>query len=111
MKSIALFDYMNDHVDLINDTDLDLYKKQLPHVKKYDDLKNIGLYSGIYENQVYKPNEQIDPALAKAMLQLSLGRLRCLENRWSGMINSEVPQNGYVLDEVLRNFQPSSTNN
>ncbi|EKF9566616.1 AbiV family abortive infection protein [Vibrio cholerae] len=110
LKSIALFDYMNDHVDLINNTDLDLYKRQLSHVKKYDDLKNIGLYSGIYENQVYKPSEQINPALAKAMLQLSLGRLRCLESRWSGMIDSEVPQNGYVFDELLRNFQSSGTN-
>ncbi|GGY58519.1 hypothetical protein GCM10011297_33970 [Bacterioplanes sanyensis] len=101
LRSIALFDYMNDEVDLIRNTDVGRYENQLEFIKKYDLLKNIGLYSGYYENTVFKPSEQFDSELAESMINLTKGRLECLKTRWLDMISGEITENGYKTHKVI----------
>ncbi|MEZ8130180.1 AbiV family abortive infection protein [Enterovibrio norvegicus] len=101
LRSIALFDYMNDEVDLVRNEDVERYNKQLGFIKKYDLLKNMGLYSGYHENTVFKPSEQFDSELALYMIKLTEGRLKCLKSRWSGMISSDVTDNGYAAHKAI----------
>lgn len=101
LRSIALFDYMNDEVDLTRNTDVERYRNQLDFIKKYDLLKNMGLYSGYYENTVFKPSEQFDSELAESMINLTKGRLACLKTRWLDMISGEVTENSYITQKVI----------
>ena len=101
LRSIALFDYMNDEFDLIGNTDVERYNNQLGFIKKYDLLKNMGLYSGYHENTVFKPSEQFDSELAESMINLTKGRLECLKTRWLDMISGEVTEKGYKAHKVI----------
>jgi AbiV family abortive infection protein len=101
LRSIALFDYMNDEVDLIKNSDVERYNNQLDFIKKYDLLKNMGLYSGYHENTVFKPSEQFDSKLAESMINLTKGRLECLKTRWLDMISGEVTEESYKADKVI----------
>lgn len=111
LRSIALFDYMNDETDLIRNTDVERYDNQLDFIKKYDLLKNMGLYSGYHENTVFKPSEQFNSEIAEFMINLTKGRLACLKARWIDMISGEVTENGYktykVITDILNEAEDS----
>lgn len=97
LRSIALFDYMNDDVDLIRNTDLDLYNKQIELTKEFDNLKNMGLYSGNRNAYFYKPSMLVSESMASNMIKTTKGRIRCLLNRWAGMIDGEITEQGYAM--------------
>ncbi|PFG56353.1 AbiV family abortive infection protein [Vibrio sp. ES.051] len=100
LRSIAQFDYMNDELDLIRNLDLKRYETQLDFVKKFDLIKNMGLYSGYHENTVFKPSDQFTLETAKSMISLTEGRLKCLKSNWQGMISGEVTDQAYEVHKA-----------
>lgn len=110
LQSIVLFDYMNDDVDLIRNTGVERYNKQLDFIKKYDLLKNMGLYSGYHENTVFKPSELFDSELTESMINLTKGRLESLNTRWLDMISGEVTEKGYIAHKVISDILNEAKN-
>ncbi|HDI3164402.1 TPA: AbiV family abortive infection protein [Vibrio cholerae] len=100
LRSIAQFDYMNDELDLIRNRDLKRYETQLDFVKKFDLIKNMGLYSGYHENTVFKPSDQFTLEIVKSMINLTEGRLKCLKSNWQGMISGEVTDQTYKVHKA-----------
>jgi len=103
LRSIALFDYMNDEIDLVKNKDVERYKSQLDFIKKSDQLKNMGLYSGYHENTVYKPSELFDSEISESMIGLTKGRLKCLKSKWPEMIAGKVTDKGFNAYKILNN--------
>lgn len=110
LKSIAYFDYMNDELDLIQNKDLERYRKQLDFVKNYDVLKNMGLYSGYHDNTVFKPSDQFTSVAAQSMITLTQGRLKCLKSRWKYMISGEVTDQQYNVHKMLSDILSNEEN-
>ena len=102
LKAIALFDYMNDEVDLEKNSDYERYRRQLESAKTLDTVKNISLYSGYHENTPYKPSEQVLQHNAELMITLTRGRMECLKTRWSGMIWGDVDNSGIEMVQLIR---------
>ncbi|OOF34092.1 AbiV family abortive infection protein [Salinivibrio costicola] len=100
LRSLAQFDYINDELDLIRNRDLKRYETQLDFVKKFDLIKNMGLYSGYHENTVFKPSDQFTLESAKSMINLTEGRLKCLKSNWQGMISGEVTDQNYEVHKA-----------
>ena len=111
LRSIALFDYMTDEVDLIRNKDVERYNSQLNLIKKQDQLKNMGLYSGYHENTAFKPSDKFESKIAESMIDLTKGRLKWLKSKWPGMIAGKVTDNGFnaykIISDVLNEAENS----
>jgi AbiV family abortive infection protein len=104
LRAIALFDYMSDEVDLVNNEDVKRYNRQLEFIKNHDLVKNLGLYSGYHENVVYKPSEQFSAENAEAMINLTKGRILCLKEKWAGMIEGNITASKFPIHKILQEF-------
>lgn len=111
LRSIALFDYMNDDLDLTTNRDVERYNRQLEFVKNFDLIKNLGLYSGYHENTPFKPSEQFFEDNAKGMINLTQGRVLALNSRWVGMVGGNVESSSSsiykIIQEALQKVEPS----
>ena len=111
LRSIALFDYMNDDVDLIKNQDVERYNRQLEFVKSFDLIKNLGLYSGYHENTPYKPSEQFLEENAESMINLTKGRILALNKKWAGMVGGNIGPSNFsiykIIQEALKNVEQS----
>lgn len=111
LRSIALFDYMNDDVDLVMSQDVERYNRQLEFVRNFDLIKNLGLYSGYHENSPYKPSEQFLAENAQGMINLTKGRILALNEKWSEMVGGKVESSSFpsykIIQETLDNMRES----
>ncbi len=110
LRSIALFDYMSDDIDLIKNKDVERYNNQLSFIKRSDLLKNMGLYSGYHENIPFKPSDQFDTEIAESMINLTKGRLNCLKSKWFGMVSGPVTESEYNAHAIIREILHEAEN-
>ena len=90
LKSIAFFDYLNNIGLVENSQSESQYKAQLNFVKKFNLIKNVGLYAGKLEGKVIAPSQAFSRELVESMLNLAVGRLNCFKQVWPQTISGEI---------------------
>jgi AbiV family abortive infection protein len=74
LKALLLVDLLGKNIDP-SAREIQVHKQSLSRVELFNELKNVSLYAGVYQDSMYKPSDAIPERLASEALTLARNRL------------------------------------
>lgn len=74
LKGLLLVDLLGKNIDP-SAKDIQVHKQSLSRVELFNELKNVSLYAGVYQDSMYKPSDAITERLASEALTAARSRL------------------------------------
>ena len=77
LKGLLFVDLLGKNMDATA-RNIQVHEKTLSRIELFNELKNVSLYAGVYQDSLYKPNAAVTERLASEALTVARNRLESL---------------------------------
>lgn len=98
LKGLLFVDFLGTSVDSTT-KEIKVHQETISKVELFNELKNVSLYAGVYQGDLYKPNTAITQSLAEQMLTTAKNRFELfseIESVTHGRISELANRRNYM---------------